>query len=313
MRVIKNDLDRIKKHMSAPSEAANVRSSGSVVDQVVDLICNNSIDVAGIPIQFKKFCDSIRFRLGEVSLWSGYNGHGKSLILSQFALFACSYEKFLIISPEMPVSKTMQRMTHQATTLRHPTEQEIRKFHAWSDDKIWLYDQLGTVKTDVVFAVTRYAAQELGVTHVVIDSLMKCGIAFDDNNGQKRFIDNLCAMARDLNIHVHIVAHARKGQNEKGFPDKHDIKGVSELTDMVDNVFIHWRNKVKEQKIEKAKQVRDSVSLEELKTQPDAILACCKQRHGDWEGRIGLNFDLASQLYVHPSSPTPKRGRYDQV
>ena len=70
---------------------------------------------------------------------------------------------------------------------------------------MWLYDQQGTVTTSQVVAVTRYCAMELGVTHVFIDSLMKCVAGEDDYNAQKSFVDELTALARDHNVHIHLI------------------------------------------------------------------------------------------------------------
>ena len=309
MQII-NDIDRIKQYMTQPPEMANIKPASTWVDTVVENVCNPDQELSGVPIQYAKHYENLRFRKGEVSIWSGYNGHGKSLILNQYALFACEWDRFVIISPEMPVHKTMQRMTHQATARRHPVEAEVRGFHKWTDGRIWLYDQLGTVKTKMVYAVIRYAVYELGINQIVIDSLMKCGIGTDDYNAQKTFVDELTTIAKDLSIHIHLVAHSRKALNEKAIPDKHDIRGAGEITDMVDNVLIQFRNKNKEAKIATAKRDRDMGAIRELDKKYDALLVCCKQRHGDWEGNIGLWFDLPSQLYLNGEDHEPVRRSY---
>jgi twinkle protein len=38
----------------------------------------------------------------------------------------------------------------------------------------------------------------------------------------------------------------KKPQNEAQIPDKHDTKGSGSITDQVDNLFMVWRNKPKE-------------------------------------------------------------------
>ena len=45
---------------------------------------------------------------------------------------------------------------------------------------------------------------------MVLDSLMKCGIAEDDLNGQKAFLNKIAVAARDLDIHIFLVAHSTK-------------------------------------------------------------------------------------------------------
>src|SRR5206468_8109497 len=132
---------------------------------------------------------------------------------------------------------------------------------------------------------------ELGVTHMVIDSLLKCGIAPDDYAGQKNFVDSLCSLARDTDLHIHLVHHARKSEKESNVPDKFDLKGAGEITDLVDNVLIVHRNKAKEADLRKelTPEKRETVLA-----QADTVLICAKQRHYTWEGTVKLWFDPAS-------------------
>ena len=159
-----------------------------------------------------------------------------------------------------------------------------------------MYDQQGTVNGDRVIAVMYYCAEQLGVQHFVIDSLMKCGIRSDDMNAQKEFLDKLCAAARDLNIHIHLIAHSRKGEDEMSPPNKMDVAGSADITNQVDNVLTIWRNKRKEKVVRSGK-----ASDDELRA-PDALLICDKQRHGEWEGEIALWFDNESMRYKQNQS-----------
>ena len=81
------------------------------------------------------------------------------------------------------------------------------------------------------------ALKELKIQHVVIDSLMKCGIMDDDYNGQKQFVDCLCWAAKTYGGHIHLIHHIRKTRSEEEIPDKFDVMGASALTNLVDNVF----------------------------------------------------------------------------
>jgi twinkle protein len=118
---------------------------------------------------------------------------------------------------------------------------------------------------------------------------MKCGIAEDDYNGQKRFLDELTAIARDKKIHIHLVHHSRKLADENSPPGKMDAKGTGAITDLVDNCVTTWRNKKKEVLAAQGK---------ESETDPDALMIIDKQRHGEWEGRIALWYHKPSQQFV---------------
>src|SRR6185369_11116989 len=134
-----------------------------------------------------------------------------------------------------------------------------------------------------ILAVIRYSAVELKVHHFFLDSLMMVCRGDDDYNGQKDFVTELCAVAKDTGCHVHLVHHARKLADEENIPGKFDAKGSGSITDQVDNVFTIWRNKAKES------ERQEKGATDEGK--PDAMLICDKQRHGEWEGRVKLWFD----------------------
>src|SRR5690606_12104239 len=132
----------------------------------------------------------------------------------------------------------------------------------------------------------RYAQEQLGITQFVIDSLMKCVRGEDDYNGQKDFVNELCAFAMARKVHVHLVHHIRKAENEDKIPGKFDAKGAGASTDMVDNVFIVGRNK----KAERGDGEDQT---------PTAMLKCDKQRNGTgWEGMLGFWFNLESMQYL---------------
>jgi twinkle protein len=138
--------------------------------------------------------------------------------------------------------------------------------------------------------MARYCATELGIKHIFIDSLMKCVRNEDDFNGQKNFIDELTALARDHNVHIHLVHHIRKLVNEEQHPNKNDLKGSGSISDQVDNVFLMWRNKKKENMRNRGEQVDEG--------QPDAYLMCEKQRNGEAQEWYGLWYHAGSQQFV---------------
>ncbi len=255
-------------------------------------------------LPWEKAADWFQFRPGEVTLWAGQNGHGKSQVVSQVVLSLMGQgERCVIASFEMKPATTLQRLArmYAGTNPFSPEYQSdagvdaltylYQEFGGWSDKRLWLYDRQGTVDASTVLGMARYCAKELGVTHIVIDSLMKCVQGEDDYNGQKEFVDELTALARDNGVHVHLVHHTRKPTNEAHIADKYDSKGSGAITDLVDNVMIVWRNKAKEDDW-KAKG-----GLSTKQTEPDAQLLCRKQRNGESEPTIKLWFDRDSQQY----------------
>ena len=250
-------------------------------------------------LPWPKCNESFEFRGGEVTVWAGQNGHGKTDVTTQVVLSLIGQnEKVCVASFEMKPVTTIGRMVRMYATT-NPFSEEYQggsgldildglydEFGEWTTNRLWLYDQTGTANPQTVLGMVKYCAKELGITHVVIDSLMKCVKAEDDYNGQKDFVDQLCAMAKDLDIHVHLVHHLKKPSKEGDMPDKHDTKGSGSITDQVDNLFMVWRNKPKE---DAWKAMGGKSNKQE---EADCFLLCRKQRNyegnADGEPTIGL-------------------------
>lgn len=280
-----------------------VRPAGEFIQDLIDELGTiRKIDHSYLP--WEKTHRLFQFRPGEVTLWFGVNGHGKSLITGMSALSLCVQEqRVCIASFEMKPRKTIERTARQWSAQAPPLAHEYsdvgiitafrdtyEQYRDWTDKRLWLYDQQGTVKTAKLIGVIRYCAKELKIKHFFVDSLMKCVAGEDDYNGQKNFIDEVAAIARDYGMHIHIIHHSKKLANEETEPDKMDAKGSGSITDQVDNVLIVWRNKKKE----RAQQIGKMVAAGE----PDALLICDKQRNGEWEGRIHLWYEKESQQFV---------------
>ena len=87
-------------------------------------------------------------------------------------------------------------------------------------------------------------------------------------------------------------------------PGKFDSKGSGAITDQVDQVLTVWRNKEKQKTIEQF-TFDKKLPTPEIENKPDAILACDKNRHGEWEGGIGLWYHAASLQYTADNRVIP--------
>lgn len=293
---ITDDID-FGAYMDVTEHDQKVVSVGAYAEDVVSYFWDEKREL-GQTLPWSKAKGKIAFRPAEVTLWGGYNGHGKSLALGQFGVgLVLQQRRLAVASLEMKPVTTLARMCRQAAATNKPIPDYIRDFHKMTDAWIWMYDQQGTVNADKMIGVMRYCAEVKGVQHFVLDSLTKCSIADDDYTAQKVFIDRICAVARDTGMHVHVVAHSRKGMDESKPPGKMDVKGTGAITDQVDNVLLWWRNKSKEEAIRQGKHFDDQ--------DPDAMLICDKQRNGEWEGKLGFWFDQASLQFVENSNRVP--------
>lgn len=235
------------------------------------------------------------FNPGEVTLWAGFNGSGKSMIQGQVLTeFALKGQKCCIASFEMKPEKTLARCMRQMTGMSTPPRERVEEILQKTSGTLWLYDQQGTVKPDRMIAVVKHCAEKLGIQHIAIDSLMKCVRGTDDYNGQKEFVDALTACARDYGVHIHLVCHLKKGDGDERMPTRMDISGTAAISDLVDNVLLVWRNKKKERDQQSGKEVGDEI--------PDSVLICDKHRNGEWEGRVKLWYDKNSLRFFDGAS-----------
>lgn len=272
-------------------DVANIRQTTDFRESVLDEFFGDKTS-QGKDLPWQKAQDKFHIRPGEVSVWTGFNGHMKSMVTGYVMLNLCQQdEKVCIASFEMPPRKTLKRMACQAIGLRNPTELYVNKFLDQLEGNLFLYDQQGETTPERILAVIYYCAEQLGVTQFVIDSLMKVVSGEDDYNGQKRFIGQLCAAAKDLNIHIHLVHHSRKLQDEAKRPGKQDAKGSGAIVDQADNFLTVYKFPHKEGKDKD----------ENGDPLPTHGLFVDKQRHGEWEGAFLLWFDDGSlQFKEHP-------------
>lgn len=300
MKIIDDEID-FDAFLKGPDEGASVRPASDWLDSVIAAF-EQPHHQSGAALPWSKTQNLIRLRRGELSIWPGMSGHGKSMLIGQVALgLMAQGEKVCIASMEMKPASTMQRLCRQAFGCNAPDHRDIRDLHTWSDDRLWLYDQQGQVSPERILAVGRYCHERLGITHLIVDNLLSCGIAEDGYDDQKQFALALATHAHDTGQAVHLLAHSRKGKDELTPPGKFDVRGSASITDLADNVFSVWRNRGKEEAREKGDRSKEG--------EADALLIVCKHRHGDWEGRIKLWFDRGSQTYLQSETEQAKAMR----
>ncbi|HHL2825817.1 TPA: toprim domain-containing protein [Citrobacter murliniae] len=263
------------------------------------------------------------FRQAELSLVNGVNGHGKTEVVGHMALEAMRQGvKTCIASLEIKPGILLKRLTRQSTCLKLPPQLEIESAFKFYDDRLWLFGLTGTAKTDRLIEIFTYAWKRYGIELFIIDSLMKCGIGDDDYNGQKAFVDALCDFKNKTNTHVLLVTHSRKGDSEEKPTGKMDVKGSGSITDLTDNLFIIWRNKLREKAIQKDQQGEELDDKERKALgAPASVLMLEKQRNGEgWEGGIPLYLDPASHQFLPTETSSPfsyianmPQSEYDEV
>jgi len=306
----------LEKYYEATDIAGHVFNPDDFKEETLEWIARRN-DGAGCRIP----CfDSGDFRLipGTMSVWAGINGHGKSALLQQFCLWWSAgiatdkKEKILFWSPEMDFKVQVERMIKQVLGIGFPTVEAASYAMDYLNNKIAVYGKEEGVSGNEVIALTRWAADH-GFTQIVIDSLMMVDLKSDQNNlylTQKNFVRTLKESARITGIHVHLVAHMRKSENETRIGDKMDIKGSGEITDLADYAFIVFKNVEKHRELQNAAQgykLKGGKTVEFWEEKPDGFFRCIKNRYdshcpGHHLWWSGPSFSFKNQRYAE----TPK-------
>jgi twinkle protein len=258
-----------------------VRPANDFTQEVLDYyLCGERI--TGVYLPFTELENKFRLRAEETTLLAGINGSGKSLMASQFLLSAMvQKQRCLSISLEMSPKSQLARMWRQASLEPEPTLDFGVDFNQWTKNKLWFFDQQGSIDLTTLLAVIRWSVDHFGINIVLVDSLMTMNIASDNYNAQKDCICALANAARSLQLHIILVCHARKGKFVTDKLDRWSIRGASEIADRADNILILQR------------------TFEKDPLCADAHLNLAKARHFDGaECELDLWLDMESMNYM---------------
>lgn len=189
----------------------------------------------------------------EVTLLSGGNASGKSSFINTLICnFLQQGVKTALWSGELPpqILKTwVQMVAAGKNNLRQSTYGDgkyyvpnnvAERIDAWMDGKFFLFNnEYGSVWEEVFHDMNELL--HAGVKMFILDNLMSLDIDLlegDKNNKQKELILQIKEFAKKNHVHVLLVAHPRKSI---AFLRKNDISGTSDLTNVVDNVWICHR------------------------------------------------------------------------
>ncbi|CAB5207306.1 Archaeal primase DnaG/twinkle, TOPRIM domain, partial [uncultured Caudovirales phage] len=261
----------------------------------------------GYNLGWEKCEDHFLFKPSGLTMWTGYNGHGKTLFLGQVMLNMIRQgARVCVASMELYPAELMARTYLQTTAQQSPSLEFIKAVDTWLERNLFIFNLVGTGKIERLLEVFLYARRRYGVDVFIVDSLTTLNIAEDDYNGQKELTEKLRDFKLQYNCHIHLVTHPRKPRDESEIPGKYDIRGGGAISDLADNCFAVWRNKAKEEIVRR--QARgDYLTPDEYEVlkEHDSFLKCDKNRHGRGkfkEGVVGFWFHEPSGQYLERES-----------
>jgi len=308
------DLDEVRElankmvRDARPLDPVELKQASRYVNEMIPMFLDTEeSEEDGFDPPFEKLRGLLKHRWGEYTVVVGINGHGKSQFIHQTLLSGISQgHRACIYSGEMPIKRLLYRSDIQAVGKSDLTIPDIQAVHQWYHNKLWLFELTGSAKAQRLLEVFEYAHRRYGIRIFIIDSLLKCGIAEDDKDGQKEFIEAVCDFKNEYPVHVFLITHPRKGEGEFVAPGKMDVRGSASIVDLADTQLSLWRNKVKEGKINKAISAGEAPDPEQLRS-PDAILYCHKQRNGEWEKQTNLWWHGSSYQFKEKEDNYPVR------
>lgn len=264
---------------------AELELASNFYEEVVELFSYPD-KLNGIPTGFPGLDHYLRgWRKGELTVWTGQNGSGKTTILNQVCLFLTSENiKTCIASLELKPARYLRWAVCQALGKGFPRTDEINNVFQWLYEKMYILNATEIISPKQIFEVFEYAARRYGVEHFVIDSLMTVKLPpGDEYAAQKEFVSQLLSFVKKHKVHCHLVAHPRKTASDRDKPGKVDVKGASEITNLADNVLAIWKPEYSEGKPD---------------NDPDAVLYVKKNREFGELGGIKLFFDKHSKRLI---------------
>ena len=289
---------------AAPLDPDQLSRVADYTDRVVELFYPPDGAPPGHVLPYHVFGRKVVFSAGEVTVWTGSTGSGKSQLISD-CMVNWSHEgaRVVVASLEMAPAQTLKRMVKQISGIggeARPTEAHIINCLNWLDPSLLIYNRVGKDTVTNMLEAFDYCAAAYGSDTFVIDSLMRCGIAQDDYNAQEAAMFEIVDFAISRNVHIHLVAHTRKaGRDDKGPPDFESVKGTMEITANAFNVIAVWRDrdweKLREEVEEDGKEPTEAQQA--YLAAGGVVVFVSKQRNGDYTGSKRLHFDLDCYQY----------------
>lgn len=254
------------------------------------------------------------FAPGELSVWTGRRGEGKSTLLGQILLDAINQgRRVCAYSGELRAKQFKRVIRQQAAGYLHVTKLEDpwtgKEYYTvcddvkgpidcWFDGNLFLTDikDKGAHDEDTILRLFEGAHRRYGCDTFLVDNIMTAQLRGEAEQGyyraQSAFAGRLADFCKRLGVHVHLVAHPRKTEGKHPL-GADDVGGSGDITNRADNVL----------KVERVPEER----VQELGY--SSLLTILKNREFGARGKVKLEFNEPSRrLYPMGGSPAKKYG-----
>lgn len=284
------------------------------VEGLLNLSEVRSVDFSQIPrtLSCYKTLDKVvgGFLEGDLTVWTGKRGEGKSTFLNVIALRSIDQDKNVCIySGEIPADRLKYQLSvcaagqnnvdviQDAGTGREVSRVQRDKqklIEAWMNGRIWLYDNriVTTDETDSIINAFTSAYRRYNCRVFIVDNLMTValgGKVGDVLQLQSDFVIRLRKFAEKYGVHVHVVVHPRKVKGE--IDDSDEVGGLGTITNIACNVL----------------SVSRCSEAEAQSIQADTVVRCLKSRQTGSRGDVKFRFNPKDKRFWEPYSDSDAR------
>lgn len=192
-------------------------------------------------------------RMGDLTIWTGKRGGGKSTILNQTIIDTVDQKtKCFLYTGELANSKAKEWLDRQVAGERYIvtykddlTGREEYGVHPkiipiieeWYKDYIYCYGDDGEDDIEDLMEVMEYAYRRYNIKRFLLDNLktIKQNGSKDFYRAQANTINALRKFVKKYNVHIDLVVHPRKTQS-KTLNDE-DVGGSSDIIDLAHNII----------------------------------------------------------------------------
>lgn len=242
---------------------------------------------------------------GQLIVWSGYTGAGKSTFLNHTILNGIDHAKTFVYSGELSREEIKEWFDLQCsgrefiTSYNCPVKGEKvyipdSNYFKFLDEyyygKLFLYDSDDYVNDGEILKAMEYMAKREGVEVFVVDNLMTVdlGNAISENSSVSRFLKDCKKFARKYNVAVHLVAHPKKPQYGQHAMTIYDVSGSGNIVNLCDRLYVIHRISDKETEEDPSLQNRSS----KFKWFKD-------RKFGITNGEIAFSFEYQSKRFYN--------------
>lgn len=191
--------------------------------------------------------------MGELVIWTGKRGGGKSTILNQTLIESVAQKvKCFIYSGELSNGKVREWLERQIATDKYidtnnnfydckvnPILSKI--LGNWYNDYLYVYNDDSLNEENSLFDFMEYAFTRYDIKRFVLDNLktVKFENERDFYRSQGKFVNRLKQFARTKNVHIDLVVHPRKTGRDT--LEDEDVGGSVDIVDLADNVIVVGR------------------------------------------------------------------------